>query len=58
MATKKKKGVTDTTSKTAIVTTKVGNYEKHPFFVQKKEQAKAFLKKVGLPALLVKNTKA
>ncbi len=36
----------------AIVSDKVGSYEKHPFFVKKKEAAKAFLKKVGLPKQL------
>lgn len=40
--------------KSAIVSDKVGNYEKHPFFVKKKEAAKAFLKKNGLPALVKK----
>jgi len=40
--------------KSAIVSDKVGNYEKHPFFVKKKETAKAFLKKNGLPTALVK----
>ena len=33
----------------AIVDSKVGNYEKHPFFVKKANEAKAILKKVGLP---------
>ncbi len=27
----------------------VGNYDKHPFFVKKANEAKAFLAKVGLP---------
>ncbi len=35
----------------AVVTvdSKVGNYEKHPFFVKKANEAKAILKEVGLP---------
>ncbi len=37
----------------ATVSDKVGNYEKHPFFVKKKAAAKAFLKKVGLPVAMV-----
>ena len=30
----------------------VGDYEKHPFFVKKAEEAKALLQKVGLPEQL------
>jgi hypothetical protein len=37
-----------------IVDPSVGNYEKHPFFVQKANEAKAFLKSVGLPKKLAK----
>ena len=37
-----------------IVDPKVGNYEKHPFFVKKAKEAKALLKAVGLPKKLVK----
>jgi hypothetical protein len=33
----------------AIVSEHVGNYEKHPFFVNKANEAKAFLKAAGLP---------
>jgi len=33
----------------AVVDSKVGNYEKHPFFVKKANEAKAIIKKVGLP---------
>jgi hypothetical protein len=33
----------------AIIDSKVGNYEKHPFFVKKANEAKALLKAVGLP---------
>ncbi|MBX9784223.1 MAG: hypothetical protein K2X48_13115 [Chitinophagaceae bacterium] len=32
-----------------IIDPKVGNYEKHPFFVKKANEAKALLKAVGLP---------
>ena len=38
----------------AIVDPKVGNYEKHPFFVKKANAAKALLKEVGLPKQLAK----
>ena len=41
-AAKNKKG-------SAVVDNKVGNYEKHPFFVKKANEAKAILKEVGLP---------
>ena len=33
----------------AIIDNKVGNYEKHPFFVKKANAAKALVKAVGLP---------
>ncbi len=36
----------------AVVDSKVGNYEKHPFFVKKANEAKALLKAVGLPKKL------
>ena len=36
------------------VNSKVGNYEKHPFFVKKANEAKALLKAVGLPKKLAK----
>jgi len=39
---KAKKGV-------AIVDEKVGNYEKHPFFIKKATEANAILKEAGLP---------
>ena len=32
-----------------VIDSKVGNYEKHPFFVKKANEAKAILKVVGLP---------
>lgn len=38
----------------ALVDPKVGNYEKHPFFIKKANEAKALLKAVGLPKKLVK----
>jgi hypothetical protein len=38
----------------AEIDTKVGNYEKHPFFVKKANEAKALLKAVGLPKQLAK----
>lgn len=38
----------------AVVDSKVGNYEKHPFFVKKANAAKALLKAVGLPKQLAK----
>ena len=38
----------------AVVDPKVGNYEKHPFFVKKANEAKALLKAVGLPKKLAK----
>ena len=33
----------------AVIESKVGNYEKHPFFVKKANAAKTLLKAVGLP---------
>jgi hypothetical protein len=33
----------------AIVSDTVGNYEHHPFFVRKAEEARAFLQRAGLP---------
>jgi hypothetical protein len=36
----------------AIVTNEVGNYEKHPFFVKKANEAKELLQKIGLPKVL------
>jgi hypothetical protein len=38
----------------AVVDPKVGNYEKHPFFVKKANEAKALLKTVGMPKKLAK----
>jgi hypothetical protein len=33
----------------AVVNPDVGNYEKHPFFVKKANEAKALINAVGLP---------
>lgn len=38
----------------AVVDPKVGNYEKHPFFVKKANEARALLKTTGLPKKLSK----
>jgi hypothetical protein len=38
----------------AIIDAKVGNYEKHPFFVKKANEASAILKAAGLPKKLSK----
>ncbi|MBD0296767.1 MAG: hypothetical protein ICV84_16485 [Flavisolibacter sp.] len=46
--TKKNKKAT-TLKGFAEVDNKVGNYEKHPFFVKKANEAKKFLKRAGLP---------
>lgn len=35
----------------ATVSSKVGNYEKHPFFEKKAKEAKALIEAVGLPKL-------
>jgi len=56
MADKKTKKGNTAKAGVAIVSAKVGSYEKHPFFVKKKQQAKAFLQKAGLPPILVKKT--
>ncbi len=37
-----------------VVDSSVGNYEKHPFFVKKANEAKALIKEVGLPKELKK----
>jgi hypothetical protein len=39
-----------------IVTDEVGNYEKHPFFVKKANEAREKLKKVGLPKQNIKKS--
>lgn len=51
MSTKKS---TKTKKFLGVIDPKVGNYEKHPFFVKKANEAKALLIKVGLPKQLVK----
>jgi len=52
MAAKNKKGKksisSDEQSQTKI-SNDVGNYETHPFFIKKVNQAKEFLQKFGLP---------
>jgi hypothetical protein len=40
----------------AIVTNEVGNYEKHPFFVKKANEAREKIKKVGLPKTSTKKS--
>jgi hypothetical protein len=50
--TKKKKAAKKKTQR--VVDPKVGNYEKHPFFVKKTNEAKAILKSVGLPKKIQK----
>jgi len=40
--------------KTQKLKSKVGNYEKHPLFVKKANEAKALIKAVGLPKKLAK----
>lgn len=45
---------TDKKKLNAIIRETVGNYEDHTFFVKKTAKAKAKLKQVGLPAVLVK----
>jgi hypothetical protein len=53
-ATNKNKKTSNKKKTLAIVDPKVGNYEKHPFFVKKANEAKALLKAVGLPKKLAK----
>jgi hypothetical protein len=50
----KNKKTTSKKKTLAVVDPKVGNYEKHPFFVKKANEAKALLKTVGLPGKLAK----
>lgn len=40
----------------AEVNNKVGNYEKHPFFVKKANEAKKFLKRAGLQRIFKRNS--
>lgn len=37
-----------------VIDSSVGNYEKHPFFIKKANEARALLKKVGLPKEFLK----
>jgi hypothetical protein len=53
-ATAKNKKTASKKKTLAVVDPKVGNYEKHPFFVKKANEAKALLKAVGLPKKMVK----
>jgi len=53
MALKKSGKKTASTKGGAIVSDKVGNYEKHRFFVKKKAADKAYLKQAGLPLQLL-----
>jgi hypothetical protein len=53
-ATIKNKRISNKKKTLAVVDPKVGNYEKHPFFVKKANEAKALLKAVGLPKKLAK----
>ena len=48
----KHKSNTKNKKTSAVIDSKVGNYEKHPFFVKKANAAKALLKAVGLPKQL------
>lgn len=47
--TKKNKKPADTIKGFAEVEKRVGNYEKHPFFIKKAKDAEKFLKQAGLP---------
>jgi len=58
MPNKKNTG-NDTSKKKVIppkVSSDVGNYEKHPFFVKKLNKAKELIDRVGLPNVLVKKS--
>ena len=50
----KNKGRVKTEKTFGKIDPNVGNYEKHPFFVKKANEAKALLKEVGLPKQLAK----
>ena len=51
----KNKKATNKKKINAIVDPKVGNYEKHPFFIKKANEAKALIKVVGLPKKMAKS---
>jgi hypothetical protein len=54
--TKNNANKANTVKKTAaIVSSSVGNYDNHPFFIKKAAAAKTFLQKVGLPKQLQKS---
>jgi hypothetical protein len=53
-ATEKNKKTISKKKTLAVVDPNVGNYEKHPFFVKKANEAKELLKVVGLPKKMVK----
>ena len=58
MPDQKKNGHNTSTNKRNLlkVSSEVGNYEKHPFFVKKLNKAKELIEKVGLPKVLVKKS--
>ena len=53
-ATEKNKKTVSKKKTLAVVDPAVGNYEKHPFFIKKANEAKALLKAVGLPKKMAK----
>jgi hypothetical protein len=40
--------------KNAVISEQAGNYEKHPFFVKKANEAKKTFERVGLPKVAIK----
>jgi hypothetical protein len=56
MNIRKKDSYLTTKQRKAIISDKVGNYENHPFFVEKFEKANAFLDRVGLPDFVLKKS--
>lgn len=46
---KNKKSKSGDKKVSAAISSKVGNYEKHPFFVKKAKEAKVLIESVGLP---------
>ncbi len=53
-ATEKNKKTVSKKKTLAVVDPGVGNYEKHPFFIKKANEAKALLKAVGMPKKMAK----
>ena len=47
--TKKNKKTVGAAKGFAEVDRRVGNYEKHPFFIKKAKETETFLKRAGLP---------